>query len=442
MENTKLNIVYVPVNELKVNEKNPRKWTKEQKDQLKESITKFGNIDPVIANSNEGRKGVIVGGHFRFEVCKELGHTTMPVVWLNLTKEKEQELNIRLNRNHGEFDFNLLAEFDENLLSDLGFTSLELDNIFPADENPEKFDIQAELLKLNIQSVTVQKGDIYELDGSRVMCGDSTVTEDLPKLMGDEKADMCFTDSPYILSYATGKKRKDGKATKGFGLKRDRQYLETDFIPDDFTQKWMANVALIQKPDFSIIAFEHPKNLKLMWTELEKHWRYRNTIIWRVPNRVQNFAGKYKFFNKFDFAIVGTTGEVNLNDTPEHDPLLEERYEAAIFATSGQPHWESYEKGKKYAPTDYIEHNASDAKSSGQSVIFGTKPLDILIPYIKILTKRNDLIVEPFGGSGSTLVASVIMQRRCYLMEKVPAYTEVILKRWEKATGKKPIKIN
>ena len=73
MENLKLNIEYVSIGELKVNLKNPRKWSKGQKEALKESITKFGNVDPILVNSNEERKGIIVGGHFRFEVCKELG---------------------------------------------------------------------------------------------------------------------------------------------------------------------------------------------------------------------------------------------------------------------------------------------------------------------------------------------------------------------------------
>ena len=94
------------------------------------------------------------------------------------------------------------------------------------------------------------------------------------------------------------------------------------------------------------------------------------------------------------------------------------------------------EKGKKIQPTDFIEHVAADERSSGQGIIFGTKPLEILIPYIKVLTKRGDLIVEPFGGSGSTLIAATKMKRRCYLMEKSPVYAEVIKHRWEKLTGK------
>ncbi|MFA5287459.1 MAG: DNA methyltransferase, partial [Candidatus Omnitrophota bacterium] len=315
-----------------------------------------------------------------------------------------------------------------------------LDKIFDIEETPEVFDIEKELDKLGIENIEVQKGDIYEIDGCRVMCGDSEIEADILKLMGGEQADMCFTDPPYILDYLNGKK-KSGKATEGFGLKRDRRYLETEVLSPQFTENWMANIAKIQKPDFSIIVYENPKNLRIIWNELEKHWKYRNTIIWHLPNRVQGFAAKHKFFNKYDIAMLGTSGNIELNDEPETDELLQIEYETALFATSGRPHWEPYEKGKKFCPTDFIEYKASDEKSSGQGIIFGTKPIEILIPYIKILTKRNDLIIEPFGGSGSTLIAAIRMNRRCYLMEKCPTYAQVILKRWEKQIGKKPVKL-
>jgi DNA modification methylase len=138
--------------------------------------------------------------------------------------------------------------------------------------------------------------------------------------------------------------------------------------------------------------------------------------------------------------MLGTTGNVPLNNSSESEPLLQEEYESALFATSGKPTWESYKKGKKYCPTDFIEYKASDEKSSGQGIIFGTKPIEILIPYIKVLTKRDDLIIEPFGGSGSTLIAATKMKRRCYVMEKSPVYAEVIKKRWENLTGLKAAK--
>jgi DNA modification methylase len=437
-----MKITYVPVGSLNPSTYNPRKWSEAQKGALKESITKFGVVDPIICNSAPERLNTVIGGHFRLAVAKELGYTELPVVYLNITDiEKEKELNIRLNKNLGEFDFAMLKDFSEEFLADVGFTTSELDEIFDVDVEPEKFDLKKELEKLKITEVKVQKGDMYEVgEYLRLRCGDSTIKEDVLALMGDEKADMCFTDEPYLLDYLHGKKR-NGKATTGFGLKRDRRYLETESLPDDFIEKWMANVAKVQKPDFSIIAFEHPKNLRAVWNELEKHWKYRNTIVWHLPNRVQGFAAKYKLFNKFDIAVVGTSGDVSLNTSQEQDPLLQEEYETALLATSGKPHWEGYQKGKN-CPTDFIEFVAADERSSGQGIIFGTKPIEILIPYIKILTKRGDLVIEPFGGSGSTGVACYKLRRRCFAMEKSPVYAEVILNRWEKVTGEKARKIN
>ena len=342
----------------------------------------------------------------------------------------------------GSFDWDLLSDFKEVFLKDVGFSSEELDEVFGIDETPEVFDLKKELAKLNIHKIKVKSGEVYDLNGSKLMIGDSTIEADVLKLMDGQKADMCFTDPPYLLDYLKGKKKRNGNVTKGFGLKRDRVYLGTETLPDNFTELWMNNVAKIQKPDFSIIVYENPKNLRTIWNELEKHWKYRNTIIWHIPNRVQGFSAKYKFFNKHDFAIVGTSGKVELNVKPESDELLQTEYETALFATSGSPHWESYGKGKKYCPTDFIEHTAADEKSSRQGIIFGTKPLEILIPYIKVLTKRGDLIFEPYGGSGSTLIGAVKMQRRCFLMEKSPVYAEVILNRWSKLTGLKAKKIS
>jgi len=442
-QNKSIKIEHVSINLLKPADYNPRKWSKEAEEQLKESINKFGIVDPLLVNSAEERKNIIIGGHFRLSIFKKLGIKTVPVVYINIPElEKEKELNIRLNKNTGEFDWDLLATFDETFLSGVGFSSEEIDDIFAVEDTPEEFDLKKELEKLNIKDIKVKEGDVYDLNGSRLMCGNSMTEADVIKLMEGEKADMCLTDPPYILNYLKGKKKQNGKVTEGFGLKRDRIYLGTESLPENFSDLWMANIAKIQKPDFSIIVYENPKNLRTIWNALEVHWKYRNTIIWHLPNRVQGFSSKYKFFNKHDFAMLGTSGEVELNTEPESDELLQTEYETALFATSGKPHWESYGKGKKYCPTDFIEFKAADEKSSGQSIIFGTKPLEILIPYIKVLTKRDDLIVEPFGGSGSTLIAAVKMHRRCYLMEKSPVYAEVILNRWSKLTGLKPKKIN
>jgi len=437
----KIKIEYVEIGRLEPADYNPRRWTKEQKEQLQKSLESFDFVEPLVVNSADNRKNIVIGGHFRLEIAKKLGYKKVPVVFVNISDEsKEKELNLRLNKNTGEWDVSLLAEFDESFLSEIGFSSEELDDIFDIDIEPEIFNLEKELEKLEIYGVKVQKGDIYQLGNHKLMCGDSTVEKDILKLVDGEKSDMSFTDPPYLLDYLHGKK-KQGKATEGFGYKRDRKYLETDELPPDFTEKWMANINKVQKENFSIIVFENWKNLRVIWNEMEKYWQVRNMIVWYLPNRHQGFATKYKFFSKHDIAMVGSKGEIELN-LKEETEFLQNEYETALYAISGKPHWENYRRGKKIQPTDFIEFRASDEKHSQQGIVFGTKPVEILIPYIKVLTKRGDLIIEPFGGSGSTLIAAEKMKRKCFVMEISPVYCEVIKKRWENLTGQKAKKLS
>lgn len=137
MKTDSIKVEYVGIDLLIPSDYNPRKWSEDQKKDLKESITRFGTVDPIIVNSNEERKNIVIGGHFRLEVCKELGYTTVPVVYINLTPEKEKELNLRLNKNQGEFDFDLLSKMDESFLADIGFNSEELDMIFDEDSKDD-----------------------------------------------------------------------------------------------------------------------------------------------------------------------------------------------------------------------------------------------------------------------------------------------------------------
>ena len=441
-KNNSLQIVQVAVSTLKASEYNPRRWNESQTEALKESIRRFGMVDALLANSAPGRENVLIGGHFRLKVAKSLNIKEVPVVYVCITDlEKEKELNIRLNLNHGEFDFNLLKNFDETFLKDAGFSSEELDEIFAIDVVPEEFDLEKALAKAGVEEVTTKKGDIYECGDFRLMIGDSTIEADMLKLMGEDKADMVLTDPPYRLSYNSGKKR-NGKPTEGFGLKRDRKYLETDVIPADFTKKWMSNVAKIAKPDFSIVCYENWKNVREIWGEMEKYWKVRNMIIWHLPNRVQGFSAKYKLFSKYDPAMVAASDGFKPNMEPEDDELLQNEYETALYATSGKPTWEGYSKGKKYCPTDFVEFIAADEKSSGQGVVFGTKPVEILTPYVKFFTKRGDIVLEPFGGSGSTAVAALKLKRRVRVMEKSNVYAAVIIARIEKLTGEKIKKVS
>ncbi len=162
MENSnKIKVEYVDIQLLKPSTYNPRRWDKTAIKNLTKSIKKYGIVDPVIANKNKKRYGVLIGGHFRYKVCKDLKINKIPVIWLNIPNiEKEKALNLTLNKVTGDWDWDLLKSFDESFLSSVGFSSEELDKIFDFD-NPEHFDLQKELKKLNILKINIKKKRRY-----------------------------------------------------------------------------------------------------------------------------------------------------------------------------------------------------------------------------------------------------------------------------------------
>ena len=138
----KIKIEYIDIGLLRPAEYNPRKWNEAQVGNLRASIEKYGIIDPLIVNNAPERANVLIGGHFRLYVAGQMGIKQVPVVYLTITDiEREKELNVRLNKNMGEFDLELLADFDESLLKDIGFSSEEMDKIFKAEDKPEDDDV-------------------------------------------------------------------------------------------------------------------------------------------------------------------------------------------------------------------------------------------------------------------------------------------------------------
>ncbi len=131
MSTNPLTVRYVNADELKPSAYNPRKWDAQAIKDLTESVKRYGLVDPILCNGAPNRYQVVIGGHFRLKVAKDLGMASVPVIYLNIPDvEKEKELNVRLNKNTGAWDMDLLATLDERFLADIGFTSEELDDIF------------------------------------------------------------------------------------------------------------------------------------------------------------------------------------------------------------------------------------------------------------------------------------------------------------------------
>jgi len=445
----------VPIEDLNPSEYNPRALTEKEYEDLKESLK-------------------------RLLVAKKMGYKTIPVNYVKITKlKKEQELNLRLNKNLGHFDYDLLANFDEEMLVDVGFSREELDDIFGLNID-EEFDVDKELEKLlKGGNRRVKNGDLWQMGEHRLIIGDCTSRSEWDRLFGKEKYDFLFTDPPYKLAYTKrarkiqtkegvklkkdkvyesvgktdGKGRFKGwiKTKNGFGYRRQRSYLGVEKkggVPE--YDEWLSIANDFQNPKgANVMVFENWRNTVELWQSIQKYWKIKNMVIWWLPNRCQGFSRPGYFFNKYDIAPLAGEGVRNEEYEKELEIYLEEKgqklidtYEVIIYGQKGKSYWDRRKNTAWAKVSDHITHAAETGKSGGQNIIFGTKPIQILIPYIKILSPRNGIIAEPFGGSGSTLIASEIMHRKCRAIEIEPIYGELILIRYEKFTSKKAVRIN
>jgi len=266
---------------LKPAEYNPRQAGKEEHALLKASLETFGLVDPILVNSAPERKNIIIGGHFRVRVAKDLGLKTAPVVYLNIPDiEREQRLNLSLNRNTGSWDYDLLANFDEELLKIVGFDSKELDKIFQLDPDEEAEKVPEP------RETSIQTGDVWILGEHRLMCGDSTEKSNVSALVGDCRADMVHTDPPYNVDYGSSKNPR-----------HKIRSIENDSMPTAdwsiFCHKIFEIFKEYNNGDIYMWGAPGPEGMRMrLWlTEVGCHWSA--TIIWKKQQLVLSPA-KYQ----------------------------------------------------------------------------------------------------------------------------------------------------
>lgn len=417
MSTDNIKIVYQPVASLIPADYNPRKHTKEQAEQLKESIRRFGNISPVICNQAPGRENIIIGGSFRAEVAKELGIEQVPVVYVNIPDlEKEKELNVRLNKNQGEFDIEKLKSLNFEMLLDIGFDQTALDSIWNEKLKKDTFDTEAELAK--IREPETRLGDIIEMGSSKLICGDSTKAETLQKLFGDEKASMIASDPIYNISvdYNAG---IGGKAHYG-GTVIDSQ---TDTEYKDFLKKSLQAALAVTKEDAHVFYWSDQTYIWLIQT-LYREFGIVNKRVCLWLKNGQNPTPGIAFSKCYEPCTYGVRGkpyivkgindlnEVMNNDMTTGNNLLQEAHDHLdIWAV------------KRLAGKDY-EHSTM-------------KPPEVYEKAIRRCTKYNDIILDSFSGSGSTLIAGETLGRRVYAVELEPAFCDLTIRRYEALTGNK-----
>jgi len=380
------------INDLVFAEYNPRQLTKEQYKNLKDSIKRFGLVDPVIINKNKDRENIVIGGHQRLKIAKDLNIEKIPCVELDLTIDQEKELNVRLNKNTGEWDWDALGNyFDVESLIDWGFTNEELQFETPdvvgltdEDEIPEKVTPRTKL------------GDIWILGNHKLLCGDCTDFENIDQLLLDQKAHMIFTDPPWNVAYGKDKHPRY----------KNNQILNDNMSTDDFqiflnkSFNSLAKLSMKGTIVYLVMSAQEWGNAMLEMKKNNFHWS--STIIW---NKDRHVISRKDYHTKYEPIWYG---------------------------------WYDSHRIKKLS--DRKQSDVWDFKKPLKSKLHPTtKPVELVERAIKNSSDPNNLVVDLFLGSGSTLIACEKTNRKCFGMELDPKYCDVIVQRWEDYTGKKAI---
>lgn len=414
-----LKIELVPLHLLKPATYNPRKWDSSAITQLTKSIKEFGLVDPILVNGSPKRRNIVIGGHFRLKIAKDLGYTEIPVVFLNIPNvEKEKELNLRLNKNTGDWDFEKLKSFDLDMLTDIGFDKIELSDLWSQDLEiaDDKFDVDKELEK--IKNPKTKLGDLIILGDHRLICGDSTDPTVLQKLFGKEKASMIYSDPVYNIkiNYNGG---ISGKQSYGGNVNDNRSESEYK----EFLKKSMVNALSVTIESAHVFYWSDQKYIGLI-QELYRELKIENkrVCLW-IKNGFNPTPGVA--FNKcYEPCTYGIRGKPYIAKNIQNlsEIMNKEITTGNNILTEALDHLDLW-MVKRVSGKDY-EHATS-------------KPPMLHQKAIRRCTKPNDIILDSFSGSASTMIAAEQLKRRVFAVELEPAFCDLAIKRYEALTGNK-----
>ncbi len=419
-----LKVVYVPVGELKANENNPRIHPREAVEQLMKSITVHTMVDPIIINSAQARKNTIIGGEMRWKACKELGHKEIPCIEVNIPDiEKEKALCLRLNAVGGEWNEEMLKEFDENFLLDTGFEPDDLACLYGdvLDTENDDFNVDKELEK--ITDPKSKLGEMYKLGSHFLLCGDSTDPEVVKKVVGEHKIDLIYCDPIYniSLSYKSGI-----GGTKNYGGTVDD--TKSDIEYETFLKKTIENALSVSKKDVHVFYYSDQKYASLV----QKIYGdlgiiFKRTCIWLKG--IANPTPQIAFSKIYEPITYGIKGKPYLNKqyTNFNEIINKE-------ITNGHRVIDEF--------YDMIDVWAVNRLSGAEYEHPTEKPVVLHDKPIKRCTKIGDNILSLFGGSGGELITAEQLKRRMFMVEIDPVFIDLIINRYEKFTGNKAIKCN
>jgi DNA modification methylase len=418
---------------------NPRTIEDHDLEALRRSLRYFGTVEPIVVNKRSGR---IVGGHQRVKAALAEEIESLPVVYVDLDDPSEKQLNLALNRIHGEWDAEKLEEVLrelETMGADLeltGFTQVEIDELLRGSDEPIDGLTDPDALPEPPDDPKTQPGDLIILGDHRLLCGDSANPDDVATLLGGARIQLVNTDPPYNVRVEPRSNNAIamGLSTKGnvSSEQRERMHhqgldlarhpdkakptgkmrakdrvLDNDFVSDDEFRRlltaWFGNIATSLEPGRSFYVWGGYSNIKNYPAAFEGSGLYfSQTVIW---------VKEWPVLTRKDFM--------------------------------GNHEWCFY--GWKEGAAHFFNPditNATDVwsvkKVSPPSMVHLTeKPVELAERAMNYSSRRGEHVLDLFGGSGSTLIAAERLGRKAFLMELDPAYCDVIVTRWQEFTGRK-----
>ncbi|RBR60215.1 adenine methyltransferase [Enterococcus faecalis] len=415
-----MHIKKMKLSDLKAAEYNPRVDLKpgmQEYEKLKQSILEFGFVDPPIYNIQTGN---LVGGHQRVAVARELGlFNEIEVSVVNLPLNKEKALNVALNKISGQWDeeklYVLLNELDDEAVSLTGFDTEEVDSLldsFNYEEDIEKpiieDDFQVNEFIENHPEAKTKMGELWKLGNHYLLCGDATKAADVEKLLQGKKANLVVTDPPYNVAV-----KSENKELNESGREK---IMNDDMSDEEFNQFLMAvfnNYANAMENDSAIYVFHGSSYQR----EFENSMNaagivVRSQCIW-VKNNATFGWSQYRW---------------------QHEPVF------YAHKKKQAPSWYGDRKQTTIWQDDLMEDLPATIwkvpRDDVSTYYHPTqKPLSLIAIPVRNSSKRQDIVLDLFGGSGSTLMTCNQLDRRCYTLELDPLFCDVIIERFEKSTG-------
>jgi site-specific DNA-methyltransferase (adenine-specific) len=376
--------------------KNARTHSDEQVAQIAGSIKEFGFNNPILVDKDNS----VIAGHGRLMAARKLGMDKVPVVELQHLTESQRKAYVladnRIALNSG-WDTSMLSLELQDLKDDidlslLGFDPDELDALLNPIEETEGLTDENAVPDVPDEPKT-KLGDIYILGNHRLMCGDSTSIDSVEKLMDGQLADQLVTDPPYNIAYEGDSKKREQIKNDEMADAEFRQFLKDVYIAANAVMKAGA-VFYIWHADTEGYNFRGAAR--------DMGWKVRQTLIWNKDNSA---------FGRSDYHW-------------KHEPCLYGWKEGAAHLWA----------------TDRKQTTVIECKRPSKSDLHPTmKPVELMEYQILNNTKGSDIVLDLFGGSGSTMIAAEKIGRKSCLMELDPKYCDVIVTRWEQFTGKKAV---